>query len=99
MCWERIRALVLARQPLEPRIPRDAQRHFVLGAQFLKLGHNAIAGRGVRLRGEGSGGFSAMEGAWRGGCSRPDVYGAFGVQAVHRRLHHVQFVLDAVARS
>jgi hypothetical protein len=60
------RPLVLARQPLEPRIPRDAQRHFVLRAQFLKLGHNAIAGRGVRLRGEGSGGFSAIKGMARG---------------------------------
>ena len=35
-----------------------------------------------------------MVGAWPGG-PRPDVYGAFGVQAVHGGLHDVQFVLDA----
>jgi hypothetical protein len=38
------RSLVLARQPLEARVACDAQRHFILGAKFFKLGHDAIAG-------------------------------------------------------
>jgi hypothetical protein len=40
----RPRSLVLARKPLEARVACDAQRHFVLGAKFFKLGHDAIAG-------------------------------------------------------
>jgi len=69
MCWERIRALVLARQPLEPRIPRDAQRHFVLGAQFFKLSHDAIAGQENQRGGE----WGVESDWWAHGQGVPDL--------------------------
>jgi len=65
----RIRALVIALQPLPTLVPRNLQRDAVLGSQLLQLGHDAARDDGLA---------GGIEGVHEGGQEREFVVDGVG---------------------